>query len=364
MVPSVSPTIFASFHPSFITSAEPSTSFSEKPNVVPSIEPTILLSDKPTYLLSFHPSFDPTMSSSAGPTSKLTHRPQNNLASNKPTFRPESNSSSNVPTSVDNDDRSTSGAMLIGGISAGVGFLGFLALGALIFRQRRSEESIVNTLGSDKSMTSFPQSSHLPTTEDSNRDSAASRANETFSTDPSGHNHDDDTEGNENTKDVTLCNFSYSEDSSEVFKDLGMSLTSSSAESSRISRFSFSDIDVNRCTPDTFHAEGLPLQQLRPETNVVTPINRHNENIEQDSISLGEASKLKTEVLQPESKSLARLLSCFSSTSLLNNNSMYYPDKKQIAKKFFLSKILLIMRLSQEEGQISSRWSHHCQEEV
>ena len=306
---SISPTISVSPHPNFNPSIQPVASATTEPSVISSIESTSVLSENPTdEFVTLRPNLNPIMSPSTVPTSKPKQRPPTNIPINdNPTFE------SNAP-GTDDDDRSTSGAMLIGGISAGVGFVGLLTLATLALRQQRSEDSMVNTLGSEETMSSLPRSSHLPDIGDSD----TIRANETFSGDNSDHNNYNDTEGNENMKDITLCNFSYSEDSSEVFKDLGMSLTSSSAASSRISRFSFSDIDLNQCALDMHHQENLPLQQLRPETNI-TSIERHNDNIEQDSTSLGEASILKTEILQPDSKNLVRLLSCFSSTSLLNN---------------------------------------------
>ena len=210
IVLSVKPTISDSHRPSFNPSILPSTNISAWPSVIRSMEPTMVSSEKPTEFDTFHPSLNRSMSPSMDPTLKQKQRPPANFpVDNKPTFQSKSNNSSNAPSIDDDNERSTSGAMLIGGISAGVGFFGLLTLAALVFRQWRSEDSMVNTLGSEGSMPSLLQSSHLPAI----LDSATSRAHETFSTGNSDHNHNDNTEGNVNAKDMNVCNFSYSEDS-------------------------------------------------------------------------------------------------------------------------------------------------------
>ncbi len=317
--PSLNPTLYpsreASGSPSVKLSPTPSTSTSTNPSISVNTSPSISTSTGP----SLSASISPSISTSMGPSISASISPS---IFQKQSLSPSVGPSVNLSTSTsvqtgngeeENSSNDSSEVVWIGGITASVGIIGLVSLVVLLCRQKESESQMVNTLTDEESTTSFPRTSNgsLETSV-----SSSSTDNQVVS-DAGDSDHCSDVADNQNNNLKDPCTFTYSDDESSIFRDLGiMSLSSSSLGSGKASRFSFKDLGVDRSIVSRKKLE-LPVQQLRPEINI-TPKRRNSCVSEQDLNSLSEVSLLKTEVMQQTQHNLARILSCFSSTSILN----------------------------------------------
>lgn len=355
--PSVGPTSISSHHPSIESStkpssgptsepsskptSEPSSRSSLKPSTGPTFKPSKNISDWPSLYPSLWPSVEPSIVKSTMPSQSPSKIPSespsklfsnvpsyttassstNTSSSNTPSVGPSANSSSDSRPGSPNDiseNEKSPGVLLIGGITFGIGVIGMCTLATLMFRPWRSEEELSGSVlvtSDDGSMISAPP----PSPGSSIGNPASSRADNTLST---GTVYHFDTATEESDK---SC-LSYSDGSSDVFEDLGiLSLTSSTVES-EIVNFSLAvspnenPRNNNNTNMIMDPSDGLPLQQLRHERNEAS-LENVGQEVDGHDDDTSVASILQTEVLQPDNRNLSRLLSCFSSTSMLTNSN-------------------------------------------
>lgn len=292
----------------FYPSWKPSPKFSETPSINeeildPSPNPSEMLSGSPSYLQSSTSSGNPSKDYVNAPSISPVPVLELHL------FTPTSYPSQKTADDLDKDNEQPANGILIGGISAGIGIIGLTTLVTLFCRHRRSELVMVNTVASFDSMSPFP----LPELDGSPISGQSSMTRDDNTAENSYNNF---SENNHSIQNVNSCTNTYSEDSSGIFKC--MSLTTSSIESGTISRFSFHEFDWKHTI--TREPTDIPLQQLRSELTGSL------------GESIGSNSKGESDVLQPTHQ-LARLMSCFSSTSILNNSNINTKsrDKKMSA---------------------------------
>ena len=356
-IPSPKP-IFRTETPSMTTSAEPnfrtetpSINQSAKPSINPSTKPS-LMSVSPTTFPSSKPNLSTISSKNPSiqrhyPTTAPESNQRPSIPSHQPslaTFAPSDNALStampsgttenvefmpstrpslNESTDTNNSD---SNVLIYGGISLGVGFLGMLSLILFLFRRTlQYEDTIVDTFATEESMESFPSPGENGIMNDIESDSSRNVMNSSNApTEGSTQNmHNSNGQVGNTSKKIPNCEISYSEDSSDVFQGLGMSLPSCSSVDSLmvsstddISAYGKSNVGV------LYPPKTLPIQQLRSNNDSASQrkiIEKQSPIAQYDSQS--ESSILETEVLQQtgNQKSVARLLSCFSSPALMQN---------------------------------------------
>ena len=198
-----------------------------------------------------------------------------------------------------------SDSTIIGISAGGIGVAVFALFLTFKCRCRGGDDTIVETIELDASASSSTFSS----SDNSNRNSRTNNVGQ-VSVYPS-QNDISETVENDEKRQNTFSSFSYSEDSSDMFRDVGLSLTSSSMGSCKDStRFSIDDLEKI----PKHQQQQLPVQKLnRPLLNENTIYSGSS------SQSQSQVSILETEVLQPQHNNVARLLSCFTSTYALQH---------------------------------------------